>query len=173
MGEIVIRIPWNKKIIKRVVIGLLIALPIVYILVMHGAEKYINVIQRSAICDLCEPSGNNTESSWIVTLRHDLPFESKYGQRYEVCLDQIHLERVYVRNSSGGFDSSRAYFNKDGEAMGTWSSDDTGQAYQNGEYVGSIIDEVNPAKDLFRESLWNCKRVPAWFFNMKVDVSSS
>ncbi len=152
-------------IVLRIAVGAAIALSIIYIVITHGVTKY-----RLGPVD--NPYTEDT-TAWIVTLRHDLPFEGPYGQRYQVCLDGFTSERVYVHRSSSGFDAGNAYYNKDGEFMSTWSTDDTGQAYQNGEYVGNVLAEENPAKNTLGGNLHFCERIPAWFFNLKVDASIS
>ena len=149
----------------RIAVGVAIAFPIIYIVITHGVTKY-----RLGPVD--DPYIEDT-ASWIVTLRHDLPFEGSYGQRYQVCLNDFTSERVYVHRSSSGFDAGSAYYDKDGEFMSTWSTDDTGQAYQNGEYVGNMLAEENPAKNILGDNLHFCERIPAWFFNLKVDINTS
>ena len=40
MSELVVRIPWNKKIALRIAVGVAIAFPIIYIVITHGVTKY-------------------------------------------------------------------------------------------------------------------------------------
>ncbi|MCR4312205.1 MAG: hypothetical protein NUV56_02895 [Candidatus Uhrbacteria bacterium] len=145
MGDVVIRIPWNKQIAKRLFVGLLVAVPLVYALTLHGLEKY-----RIGFASTSSDEHPVSEDGWIVTLRYEPLFQGHV--EYEVCLNGTTTERVYVRGGAY-FDSGGAdYFDKNGQFM---SSDSWGAGGEENTSNGELLN------------LHFCQQVPRWFWNVK------
>ncbi len=132
---------------------------ILYIVGMHGLTKY-----RIGSTD--DELTSQNDYGWIVYLRQDPPFDK--GKQYEICTFNVTSERIYKRTSSSWLDSSLTYFNKNGEVVSSWYTDDTGQTMKNRKYVGNILDEYPPV-DAIGTNLHACKRTPAWFFHAKMN----
>lgn len=136
----------------------------------YRLEKFPLQWDREACGDEGDGICTSWVNEWIVSFTNQ---ESHSGA--QVCFNGLpgggkSFERIYVFSYEGGFSAGNMYFDKEGQFLSDDGSDDTGQFYQNGIYVGNITDE-NPPKT-WKSSLDQCTFIPEWFFNMKVDRDS-